>query len=96
MGSFVRHCKESIERFGGPFEEVHKWLDEYAGSAEYGYRHRRKRHDEEGIEAVIELFGEEAGRVARMHIISDRKEEGWKGGDRFPRDEKDYVKIGFF
>ena len=82
MASFEKHCRESIEQFGRPFEDVHKWLDEYAGRAEYGYRHRRKRHHEEGIKGVIELFGEEAGRVARMHVISDLKEEGWKEGDR--------------
>jgi hypothetical protein len=85
-----------MERFGGPFEEVHKWLDEYAGTPEYGFRHRRKRHHEKGIQAVVELFGEEAGRVARMHIVSDLKEEGWKEGDKFPKDEEDYIKIGFF
>ena len=96
MASFEEHCKGSIEEFGGPFEQVHKWLDKYAGSTEYAFRHRRKRHHEEGIQAVIKLLGEEAGRVARMHVISDLKEEGWKEGDRFPNDEIDYVKIGFF
>lgn len=96
MARYERHCRESIETFGEPFAEVHKWLDEYAGTPEYGFRHRRKRHHEKGIQAVIDLFGQRAGEVARKHIISDLKEEGWKEGDRFPKDEEDYIKMGFF
>jgi len=74
MASFEKRCRESIEQFGGSFEEVHKGVDEYAGSSEYRFRNRSKMHDEEGIQPVVELFGEEAGRVARMlFLISKRK-----------------------
>lgn len=59
-------------------------------------RHRKKRHHEEGIRQVVELFGEMAGKVARQHIISDLKEEGWTEQDHFPVDERDYVKMGLF
>ena len=45
---------------------------------------------------MVELFGEEAGKVARQHIISDLKEEGWTENDPFPRDERDYVDMGLF
>jgi hypothetical protein len=33
------HCAESIQLFGQPYEEVHRWRDAFAGSPEYGYRH---------------------------------------------------------
>ena len=95
--TFEQHCLESLKMFGGIFEEVHLWLDEeYAGSTEYGYRHRKKRHHEAGISQVITLFGKKAGDVARQHIIADLRIEGWKEGDPFPKDEADYVHIGFF
>jgi chromosomal replication initiation ATPase DnaA len=89
-----QHCLESLKMFGGMFEEVHLWLDEYAGNAEYGYRHRKKRHHEVGIREVIDLFGEKAAAVARQHIISDLKMEGWQEGSPFPKDEADYVCMG--
>ena len=45
---------------------------------------------------VQKKLGEDAGKVARQHIIRDLKEEGWKEGNHFPQDEKDYVKMGLF
>jgi hypothetical protein len=96
MPKFEDHCAESIRLFGKPFEEVHRWLDEVAGTPEYGFRHRRKRHHESGIREVVTLFGPEAGEVARRHIISDLREEGWTEQDHFPRDETDYVKMGLY
>jgi len=59
-------------------------------------RHRKLRHHQKGIERVVKLFGEEAGEVARQHIISDLKEEGWTETDPFPRDQRDYVDMGLF
>jgi hypothetical protein len=96
MSTFENHCKESINLFGQPFEEVHRWLDEFQGTPEYKMRHRKKRHHEGGIKQAIDLFGETAGKVARQHIISDLKEEGWTEKDHFPVDEADYVKMGLF
>jgi len=49
-----------------------------------------------GIEEVVRLFGEKGREVARQHIISDLKEEGWTDNDPFPKDELHYVKMGFF
>jgi len=91
-----QHCLESLKMFGGMYEAVHLWLDEYAGSAEYGYRHRKKRHHEAGIRQVTALFGKKAGDAARQHIIADLKMEGWREGNPFPMDEDDYVRRGFF
>jgi hypothetical protein len=96
MPRFEEHCAESLHLLGKPFEEVHRWLDEFAGTPEYGYRHRRKRHHEAGIREAMALFGLEAGEVTRRHIISDLKEEGWTEQDHFPLDEADYVKMGLF
>ena len=96
MPSLEYHCQESISLFGKPYEEVHRWLDEFAGSQKYGFRHRKVRHHEAGIVEAGRLFGQEAEKAARQHIISDLKTEGWAPGDSFPKNEEDYVRIGFF
>ncbi|MGD9706412.1 MAG: hypothetical protein AB7V07_01915 [Candidatus Delongbacteria bacterium] len=59
-------------------------------------RHRQKRHHLKGIEEVRVQWGDRAAAVARQHIISDLKLEGWKESDHFPKDEADYVKMGLF
>ncbi len=82
---------ETKNVFGEAFEEVHLWLDEFQGTPKY-----RMRHHEAGIQEAIGLFGENAGHVARQHIISDLKEEGWTEADPFPKDEQHYGKMGLF
>ncbi|MCK4390614.1 MAG: hypothetical protein KAV83_10320 [Desulfobacterales bacterium] len=94
--TFEEHCEESMRLFGKPYEDVHKWLDEFMGASGLGARHRRIRHHEAGIREAMTLFGAEAGKVARQHIISDLNMEGWTEEDRFPLDEEDYVKMGLF
>ncbi len=96
MSRFEDHCAESLRIFGTPFEKVHLWLDEYAGSPEYGFRHRKKRHHEAGIREAANLFGEGAAAAARTHILADLKEEGWTETDRFPQDEADYLRMGLY
>ena len=96
MSSFETHCEESVKIFGNPFKEVHYWLDEFAGAPRIGMKHRKKRHHEAGIQQAIKIFGEIGGQVARQHIISDLKEEGWTEQDHFPKDEEDYVRMGLF
>ena len=71
MSKFEDHCQESIWLFGDPYEEVHHWLDEFQGTERYRMRHRRMRHHEAGIREAVRRFGEQAGAVARQHIISD-------------------------
>jgi hypothetical protein len=93
---FEDHCKESFALFGKQYSEVHSWLDEFAGSKEYGMRHRRKRHHLKGIEEARALFGDEAAEAARRHIISDLKDEGWTEKEHFPKDEDDYVRMGLY
>ena len=96
MSKLEVHCNESKKLFGTAYEEVHRWLDEFQGTERYRMRHRRVRHHEAGISEVIKIFGEKAGEVARQHIISDLKEEGWTESDPFPLDEDHFVKMGFF
>lgn len=90
------HEKESLALFGKPYTEVHLWLDEFAGTPEYGMRHRRKRHHKTGVQEAEKLFGEEGALAARLHIISDLKEEGWQEDRPFPENEYEYVRMGFF
>ena len=90
------HIQESMRLFGKTYEEVHLWLDEFAGSERYGFRHRKVRHHDAGIAEVCRLFGPDAGVSAKQHIISDLKTEGWTADDPFPKNEDDYVRRGFF
>jgi hypothetical protein len=41
MRSFTNHRAETTAAVGHPFEEVHRWLDEFAGQPPYGMRHRK-------------------------------------------------------
>jgi len=61
-------------------EEIHKWLDEFAGKPGIGMKHRKFRHHESGIQQSFKLFGGKADMVAKQHIISDlKKRDGLKG-----------------
>ena len=91
-----QHCEESTRLFGKPFAELHRWLDEFAGTEKYGMRHRRVRHHEAGIRQAVTLFGPNSEAPARQHVVSDLKEEGWTENDRFPRNEQEYVAMGLF
>ena len=96
MPKFEEHCTESVRLFGKSYAELHRWLDEFAGSERHGMRHRRVRHHQAGIDEAVRIFGSDAGPVARQHIISDLHEEGWTASDPFPKDEDHYVKMGLF
>jgi hypothetical protein len=92
---FEDHCAESVRLLGEAFEEVHRWLDEYAATP-LGARHRRKRHHLAGIEEARRRWGDRAAEAARGHVVADLREEGWAEGDRIPADERDYVRMGLF
>ncbi|MDI6797287.1 MAG: hypothetical protein QMD09_10095 [Desulfatibacillaceae bacterium] len=95
--TFEQHCQESLKLFGDRYEYVHRWLDEFMGSQQYGMRHRRIRHHKAGIRQAVLLFGPDAGQVARRHIMSDLMEEGWREDEHpFPEDEDHYVRMGLF
>jgi len=95
--TFEEHCIESIKLFGKPYEEIHKWLDEFAGSKKYGMKHRFLRHNLKGINEIKNKFGIQAAIAAKQHIVSDLKMEGWNETiHKIPKDEKDYLKMGLF
>ncbi len=96
MASFQRHCEETEKALGKTYAEVHLWLDEFFLDKTLGAMHRRKRHHEHGIQEVIKLFGEEAGIAARMHILTDLREQGWTESYMLPKDEGEYVAMGLF
>jgi predicted HD phosphohydrolase len=96
MPSFAQHCAETTAALGQLFDEVHLWLDEFAGKPPYGMRHRKLRHHRAGIELVRKLWGDQAAEAARLHIIADLRQDGWTEDDPFPRDEHDYKRMGLF
>jgi hypothetical protein len=93
---FEEHCAESIRLFGKPFGDVHIWLDEFAGSPEFGYKHRKVRHHLEGVKQIRKMFGDQAAEVAMQHIKSDLKQEGWTEEDKFPKNESEYKSMGLY
>ncbi len=95
--TFQEHCKETSILFGKPYEEFHRWLDEFQKSPGIGMKHRRFRHHEAGIREIVKVFGKEAGEAARRHIISDLKQEGWNEKEHpFPRGEDHYLEMGIY
>jgi len=96
MPSFTEHCTETTAALGKPFEEAHRWLDEFAGKPPYGMRHRKKRHHLTGIEEVRRMWGDEAAQAASQHIVADLKLEGWRETDPFPRNEQHYKDMGLY
>jgi hypothetical protein len=84
---------ETTGVLGKPFEEVNRWLDEFAGQPPDGMRHRKLRHHLAGIEQARKLWGDQA---ARLHISADLKQEGWTEDQPFPRDEEHYRRMGLF
>jgi len=96
MPSLTEHCSETAALLGKRFEEVHRWLDEFAGQPGYGMRHRKLRHHLAGIEQVRKLWGDQAAAAARLHMMADLKQEGLTEDQPFPRDEQHYKRMGLF
>ena len=76
MSTLEEHCRESKERLGCEWREVHEWLDGLFASI--GPSHRRARHHNEGIEEARTLFGDQAVEAAELHVLADC-------GGRIPR-----------
>ncbi len=96
MPSLQEHCEQSARTFGRPFEEVHRWLDEFAGKPPYGMRHRHLRHHQAGVDEARRIFGDDAAKAAKQHIEMDLAQEGWTRSDPFPRDSEHYRRMGLF
>ena len=74
---FESHCKEAEKTFGSRYEEIHRWLDEFAARypSHLKYKHRKYRHHKEGIDEARKLFGDLGALVAEQHILLDNG--GW-------------------
>jgi len=68
---FEEHCRECRKKLGDDWEKVHIWLDETAKGYFPWHGHRQIRHHSDGVQAIREMWGEEAAEAAEMHIISD-------------------------
>jgi len=74
MAEIETHIKDCEKILGNGFEEVHKWLDQYAKKynpflmLEY---HRQFLHHAKGVEKVKEKWGFYAEQAAKLHIIRD-------------------------
>jgi len=71
MPSFKIHCEATVKALGEPFEEVHKWLDEFADEAPLS--HRYLRHNIGGVNRIIVMYGWKAGAAACLHISMDEE-----------------------
>ena len=94
MPSLEEHCRQTQRAFGATYEQVHRWLDEFAGKLPYGMRHRQKRHHAAGVQEVRRRWGKIAAEAAQLHIEMDLLEEGWNYDDPFPRNEAHFVGLG--
>ncbi len=68
------HEKDCMDRYGKPYTEVHKWLDEFAKLYPvtiFEDQHRKFRHNRKGVEEVRKMWGDEAAGAALLHIVRD-------------------------
>jgi len=97
MSSFEEHCEASLKMFGNDYHQVHQWLDQYAGSSQYGFKHRKLRHHLSGVKEAMSIFGDDVEQAALLHIIMDLSQEGWnQDTDHFPQNQQDYINMGLY
>jgi hypothetical protein len=74
MARFEKHCEDCRKKLGKPYEKVHHWLDDFAITFpvnKWGDYHRQFRHNQNGIDEIRKMWGNEAAKAARLHIIED-------------------------
>lgn len=100
MPDLEYHCKECEELLGQRFAQVHKWLDElmYDKNIKLRYRtrHRKFRHNREGIEKVRKMWGELAAKAAEIHIRTDLRSCGYPDSKPIPRNREEYEESGLW
>lgn len=77
MARLKTHKEDCMRLLGEEFEEVHLWLDEFARvwkPEKYLEYHRQFRHNQEGLDDIVELFGERGLLAAKIHFIRDTEE----------------------
>jgi len=65
-----RHEQKCLAKYGKPFAEVHRFLDQYSDLYR-GFNHRYLLHHQRGVELVVQQFGEVARGPAEQHILLD-------------------------
>ena len=74
MAYIKTHCEDCEMLLGQPYENVHRWLDEYTKEYpvdKYLEYHRRFRHNKKGVEEVKKMWGIEAEMAAKIHLARD-------------------------
>jgi len=88
MARIEEHMKDCYELLGDTWEEVHRFLDQYAGIfpvmvfEEY---HRSFLHNKYGLEIIGAMWGPQAKAAAVIHLVRDYSEmpvRSWKSVDR--------------
>lgn len=83
MPSHEEHCQNSLKKYGGRFDELHRWMDEPC--IVMGREHRMYRHDPYITpKEAKKIFGEYADQACLDHIILDWR----KSPDRFKQYER--------
>ncbi len=76
MAKIKTHIEDCENILGEGFEEVHRYLDEFAKKWKphiYLEYHRQFRHHAKGVEKVKEKWGHYAEQAAKLHIIRDNE-----------------------
>ena len=97
MPTFEQHCNECVEKLGKPYEEVHKWLDEFM-NADFlpllkKTRHRQFRHHQAGMEEIRKLFGDDAVKAAEIHIRADLASDNYPEHNPLPLDKEHFERL---
>lgn len=74
IASIDQHCEDCKNLLGEHFNDVHMWLDHYAGVFPIQFfsdYHRSFRHNSYGLEVVRSLFGPRAEIAAKIHLVRD-------------------------
>jgi len=74
MARWETHVEDCMRMLGAPFAFVHAYLDYYIEKYPphvYLEYHRKFRHNKEGVEKCLELFGPLGEKAAKVHLIRD-------------------------
>lgn len=92
--NFNYHCEECKKKLGQPFAYVHSWLDKFMHDESLSLyertKHRKFRHNREGVETIRKMYGDEAAQAAELHIVSDLKADGNWDGHTIPCNKEEY------
>jgi hypothetical protein len=82
MAMIEQHIEDCMNLIGEPHVKVHRWLDEYAKLFSISFfndYHRTFRHNTYGLECIKGMWGYDAEKAGRLHLIRDYLERPLKG-----------------